>query len=456
MKYIKRLYFIILIVFINPGILVIDANGSDTGISFPVQSINSPQFWADMSFYRGSAGHTQIELYYSIPSDELKFEEIDNRNIASFIYTLTISTLDDQPIIKKNKKKQLLVNSPEEISDHNTGVIDQLVFDLKPGDYKFTLEFFDEHEESTSNISGTLNVPRFGNSLQLSTPQFASLISKELTQPLFIKGKKVVIPNSSRKYQSKKSYLYLYFEIYNLVAPTDGSDNNFQISYLVSDSKGDSLLFIPEQTITKPGTACIKTQTLNIFGFDPGKYTLQIKVSDIASAATTMQESSFWVYERRQTLAVTEEDIKRYRNQIMYFASDDELRVYDMLRKNEVEAFLINFWRSRDKSPETAQNEYMQDCFSRINYAETTFKGNRSGINSDMGRIFIIYGQPDEIDDYSMSIDGKPYMIWHYFASGSGKQYFVFIDKNVEGIYALVHSSVETEIKNYSWREREL
>jgi GWxTD domain-containing protein len=127
-----------------------------------------------------------------------------------------------------------------------------------------------------------------------------------------------------------------------------------------------------------------------------------------------------------------------------------------MLKRHEIEPFLVNFWQSRDKSPETPENEFMLDCFARIKYANEYFKGNSSGVNSDMGRIFIVYGQPDEIEDFSMNMDGKPYIIWHYFTTGTGKQSFVFIDYNVIGIYTLVHSTVEGEIHNAFWREREL
>lgn len=76
-------------------------------------------------------------------------------------------------------------------------------------------------------------------------------------------------------------------------------------------------------------------------------------------------------------------------------------------------------------------------------------------MNSDMGRVFIIYGQPDDIERYQMQFETKPYQIWYYFTAG-GKQEFCFVDRNNEGIYSLVHSSVLEEIKNSNWRQSEL
>ena len=157
-----------------------------------------------------------------------------------------------------------------------------------------------------------------------------------------------------------------------------------------------------------------------------------------------------------QILPMAEEDIKKYRDQIKYFATHEELDLFDKLDPKGKETFLLNFWRSKDTNPETPENEFMQDCFSRIHYANKHFKGRDSGLNSDMGRIFVIYGQPDDIENHTMEFGTKPYVIWYYFTSGSGQHSFAFVDRNNEGIYTLVHSTVESEIKNENWMEQEL
>jgi GWxTD domain-containing protein len=195
---------------------------------------------------------------------------------------------------------------------------------------------------------------------------------------------------------------------------------------------------------------------LNIFGFKPGEYDLTITVNDASPVKSVSAKRKFWIYKDHRTLSMSEEDIKRYRDQIKYFASNAELEVFDSLGPEGLEEYLVNFWRRRDTSPETPENEFMIDVFAKIDYANKNFKGTGSGLNSDMGRVFVIYGQPDEIEDFSMNMDGKPYIIWHYYSSGSGKHYFAFVDKSADGVYRLVHSSVETEIKDEMWRQSEL
>jgi len=336
-------------------------------------------------------------------------------------------------------------------------VIDQLIFDLKPGTYQFEFKIIDElDDQKNSVVSGELQVPAYPDKLSLSSPMFASRISSSQSQTQFLKGNKSVIPNASRKYQSERALLYLYFEIYNLLPPDNQHKNEVELRYAIANSEGDTLLFVPAQTFAKPGTSCIKTKTLNIYGFTPGEYRLSLQATDLASGQIASCTENFWVYDPKDILPVAKEDIQRYRDQIKYFATTKELDVYDMLGPNEIQPFLVNFWHSRDTSPETPENEFMLDVFARIDYAEKHFKGTSGGLNSDMGRVFVIYGQPDEIEDNSMNMEGKPYVIWHYYTSSRGKNHFVFIDKNIDGIYTLVHSSVVTEIKNEFWREREL
>ncbi len=153
---------------------------------------------------------------------------------------------------------------------------------------------------------------------------------------------------------------------------------------------------------------------------------------------------------------MTTEDIKRYRDQIKYLATRDELQVFDQLNPKGKETFLLNFWRSKDTDPNTAVNEFMQNYFSRIDYANKHFKGKSGGQNTDMGRVFIVFGQPDDIENHVMEVHQKPYVVWYYYQTGTGKQEFVFVDRNNEGIYVLVHSTVEGELKNYSWKMQEL
>jgi len=431
-------------------------NGYSTSEYFPTRSEVSPKFWLDVNYYRGSQGYTQLEIYYSIPSDELTFANTSDNYIASISISLLVTNSDDEVVLNNSKNKKLRVNSVEESKDGKNGIIDQMVIDLLPGIYNLEMKVTDDNSNSESKISGLLKVPAFNNSLNISTIQFASFFSSDKSNKSFIKGNKTVIPNPSRKYAYTTSLLYIYYEIYNLVISNANNKSTFNSNFLITNQFGDSLLYSPTQTIAFSGTSCIQSKTLDVRDLEPGNYWVSVSVTDVTTGKSVIEKNKFTIHNPltdEEPLPMSEEDIQKYRDQIKYFASRNELELYDRLNNNGKRNFLVNFWHSRDPYPETPENEFMQDCFTRINYANKNFK---NGLNSDMGRVFIIYGKPDEIENRPMNMDLKPYAIWDYFSTGTGKQRFIFVDKNGNHIYTLVHSTVETEIHNPNWMEEEI
>ena len=432
-------------------------NGYSTSAQYPTRSEISPKFSLDVNYFRGSQGHTQLELYYSVPSNELAFTNTsDNNNIASISISLTVTNSDNEIVLNNAKNKKLRVNSIDETKDDKNGLIDQMVIDLLPGDYNLEMNIIDENSNSESKISSLLVVPSFDTSLDISTIQFASLISSDKGNKYFIKGNKTVIPSPSRKYNYNTSLLHIYYEIYNLVISDTNNQSIFESSLLIFNQFGDSLIYTPAQTLAFSGTSCIQTKNLDIRDLQPGNYWISVSVTDVTSGKSVIEKNKFTIIDPmviEESLPMTEEDIEKYRGQIMYFASNNELDLYDRLNNEGKRNFLINFWRSRDTFPETPENEFMQDAFTRINYANENFK---DGLYSDMGRVLIYYGQADEIENRPMNMNIKPYAIWDYFSTGTGKQRFVFVDKTGNHIYTLVHSTVVNEISNPNWMQEEI
>ena len=60
----------------------------------------------------------------------------------------------------------------------------------------------------------------------------------------------------------------------------------------------------------------------------------------------------------------------------------------------------------------------------------------REGWRSDRGRIYIQYGEPDQIDDYPVAAGGRPYQLWHYYSHGAYRK-FTFVDEYEDGDYRL-------------------
>ena len=126
-----------------------------------------------------------------------------------------------------------------------------------------------------------------------------------------------------------------------------------------------------------------------------------------------------------------------------YVITDPERAAYKMLSNDEErENFIEHFWRRRDPTPDTIENEFKDEHYRRIVYANQHFAWRRPGWKADRGRIYIMYGPPDSIksttigalkqsdgEDFGESL-ATPVEVWHYrYLEGIGPEVeFHFID----------------------------
>ncbi len=86
----------------------------------------------------------------------------------------------------------------------------------------------------------------------------------------------------------------------------------------------------------------------------------------------------------------------------VYIIADEEKSVFASLTtEDEKERFIEQFWRRRDPDPRTVINEFKEEHYRRIAYANERFHSGKEGWRSDRGRIYIIHGEPAEIESYA-------------------------------------------------------
>ena len=102
---------------------------------------------------------------------------------------------------------------------------------------------------------------------------------------------------------------------------------------------------------------------------------------------------------------------------VAYIATDEERAAFVRLQTDaERETFIENFWLRRDPTRGTVENEFKEEHYRRIAYANEHFSTGIPGWKTDMGRIYIMYGPPDAIQNF-----GAHAMVWTYrFIEGIG------------------------------------
>ena len=122
--------------------------------------------------------------------------------------------------------------------------------------------------------------------------------------------------------------------------------------------------------------------------------------------------------------------------EVPYIISDDERKAFMSLSNDEErEAFIENFWQRRNPNPDSPENEFREEHYRRIQYANDHFAAGKPGWKTDRGRIYIMWGPPDSIDShpsgglYERPMDeggGEtstfPFDVWHYrYLEGIGE-----------------------------------
>jgi len=114
---------------------------------------------------------------------------------------------------------------------------------------------------------------------------------------------------------------------------------------------------------------------------------------------------------------------------VVYIISDREKEVFTQLTSEELrDQFIEMFWKQRDPTPATALNEFKDEHYRRIAYANTWFGSRKKGDGwrSDRGRIYILFGEPKEKVKFTGENDIRDCEIWFMDPEGllTGVSYF--------------------------------
>jgi len=137
---------------------------------------------------------------------------------------------------------------------------------------------------------------------------------------------------------------------------------------------------------------------------------------------------------------LTAED-KEFLSTVRYIITTQERKTFLNLPPSERQAFIEEFWRKRDPDPETEINEFKVEYYKRIEAAKNLFReGGKSGWLQDRGRIYVLFGPPDQRETYprGYGFNELPMEIWHY-----GFYRLIFIDYNLSGNYELQPQSAQ-------------
>ena len=303
-------------------------------------------------------------------------------------------------------------------------------------------------------------VPPATDRVVMSDIEFAASIRPGTKGTPFYKNTLEVVPNVGGLY-NESQVCYLYNEAYNLLLGGDRSDLTMRTS--VQDAVGKEV-FSRDRPKKRAGESAVLVDQIASNRLKSGTYSLTVALLDTTKHPLTQSTRKFFVFNptlgvdstllslgssipMAEYASMEEEELDRDFRWSRYEISEAEQSQYRQLKGVDAKRkFLSDVWRRR---PPGAREVYM----SRVAHAnETLGMLGREGYRTDRGRVYIVYGPPDDVERHPNESDSKPYEIWTYNAIQGGVE-FDFLQRIQGSDYELVNSTHRDELHDANWMQ---
>lgn len=391
-------------------------------------------YFDPMIFYSNEQKKARLDAYIEIPLENLQFKKNYSTKMydASVNYTVKITNSANEVVINESISDYVSTSKEDQKKLDESAKFIVKEYYLNPDKYRIEITLSDINTKTEKTINTKFDVIDF-------TQKDVSFSDIMLVSNIKIDGaKKVITPLVDRNIENLK-VLYLFYEIYN----SKNESIKSEFTYRIINSKEQIVVSGKYNYTLIPGINKFfeKIPTDNIVF---GDYRLEVYENN---GATLLAQKMF--SNKMVGFPVNTKDLNLLVDQLIYIANGEELsKIKDAPNSELKEKYFIEFWRSKDPSPGSAKNELMLEYYKRINTANERYSHYIDGWKTDMGMVYIIYGEPSNIERYPFTENTKPYEIWDFY---SVNRQFIFVDDSGFGDYKLtipIWDDAGTRIKN--------
>ena len=418
----------------------------------------------DYARFRNNDSTAYLEIYYGFYPGLACYELRDGRYEGLLkVITGIKDRATGSYVVHTRSNVPLFVSDTSDKALRST-VISQTGYAVPFGEYTLEALVFDSLDPGRrDSISLPLSLKAFGPVAAASDLELCSSIkSSEKKGDLFYKNSLEVMPNPTLVF-GVASYpmMFNYAEMYNL---DPGQTYSVKTQVVGADGRVVKEASRNRQYGVKNA---VEAGTTNVASIPSGKYRFRIILSDTEGTAVAENEKTFFIYNphlkathsRSSSVSAAElaglsaEELENEFREAKYLATDQEVKMFSQITSAEGRReFLAKFWN------EVATGRMGHAGISRVAYLQRVTAANqrfralgRPGWDTDRGRVFIVYGEPDEIERYPSSVDIKPYEVWHYYSIENGVEFY-FVERSGFGDYILVNSTKRGELRDDQWQ----
>jgi GWxTD domain-containing protein len=394
-----------------------------------------PVFFVDYAAFREETGERfRVEIYYKIFTQVLSFIKHKDKFKASYEVQVVVSNKINKQVTGTSMEENYFVASYRETRSPSDFLINQLVLSLYSGRYKLRIALIDRNSGSVFELEKDFKIP--SRTLKeilfsdvefirhLSDPQDPNSDSTEGAR--FNKRGKMVIPSVSRSYGDTDPTLMFYYEIYGGPKKSKPYLLSYETEHLAQ------AFFYQETTTVMLGSEAFSVfDSLSLENFPSGYYSLKVTLLEKGRVKAKIERpfQIDWSY-----LNLLKNDYLKAIEQLRYVASSDERKELKEAPEEERLQKWLEFWKSKDPDPNTAENKKKDEYYRRLKYVNQNFAiSNKEGWETDMGMVYMVYGHPDEVEKHPFDREVRAFQRWHYYKE---HLVFLFIDRG-DGEYEL-------------------
>lgn len=308
-----------------------------------------------------------------------------------------------------------------------------------------------------------------GSKLSVSDVELCSDISNATSEAdLYFKNTLHVVPNPKALYGLGMPTIPYYAEVYRLGKLNDTTE--YAITWNIIDTYG-RVLKSHHSLKTGSSSSVVEIGSTNISDLPSGKYALELVAADSITKGSASASQHFFVYNpyiKQPEIAADanidvisspffsmgEKELDNVFHAAAYLATAQQSDFYKKLTTVDGKRrFLAQFWVEQDRTAGPGGFNSWSEFDKRFKDANDKFKtAFKAGWLTDRGRVYIDYGEPDDIERHSSSSSSKPYQIWTYNAIEGGVV-FVFVDLTGFNDFVLIHSTKQGEVENPDWQQ---
>ena len=439
-------------------------------LSYSVYPQGNFDFEFDYAQFGFDSSSNYVEFYYSFNQLSLTINHKDTSDYTEGILHITIEDTSTGEL--QVDKDWLISHTIKDSLSASNSLVGVIGFILKGGIYNCKIIGKDKTDpKKQRSISELFEVhPFYKMNMSMADIQLASNIIQESDNKssIFYKNTFEIMPVPASTFGENQPVLFYYTELYNVNSQEDGK---LRVDQHVFNSKGQ-IVNQKSKSISRSLGSRVEVGTVMTYKLPTDTYTLVISLIDSAANYGVSSSKKFFVYnpsveyvdtfktQRSNIVAgmfgvMSEEELDDFFEKSRYIATDLEIEKYEKLTTESAKReYMTNFWKARDEDPSDDENYFLKEYLRKIKECNITYKSfSKEGWQTDRGRVYLVYGQPSEVERYPNQTETRPYEIWYYHDIEGGVE-FVFGDITGFSEYTLLHSTKRGELRDDSWQRR--